>query len=86
MKAKRTIQKLMQTCVCFVLFIILRLLIVRLLIVLPAFSMAAEQTELNLKQILLMPGELTQSHAKFEPQCNQCHLSIARLQTSSPVC
>ena len=70
MRAKLTLTKLILTCICFVL---------------PVFSMAAEQAELNLKQILLMPGELTQSHAKFEPQCQQCHLHFEK-SNQAPLC
>jgi len=32
--------------------------------------------ELTLKQRLLMPGQLTQSHAKLESDCEQCHNSF----------
>lgn len=32
----------------------------------------------TLKQILLMPGELTASHKKYEPKCESCHLDFDR--------
>ena len=49
----------------------------------PAY--ANENTSLSLKQILLMPGKLTQAHAKLEAQCHKCHVKFNKLN-QSPLC
>lgn len=42
-------------------------------------------SELSLKQLLLMPEELTQGHAKIESQCQKCHLHFDK-SNQSPLC
>ncbi len=44
-----------------------------LLCLLPLASFAAEDNELSLKQMLLMPGDLIEGHAEFENKCSNCH-------------
>lgn len=43
------------------------------------------ETELSLKQLLLMPGKLTKPHAKIESKCQQCHLHFDK-ENQSPLC
>lgn len=54
---------------------------VLLLFVRPAYS----QNSLDLKQLLLTPGKLTQSHAHLENQCKQCHEHFDKSE-QAPLC
>lgn len=45
----------------------------------------AEPQAPNLKQLLLMPGKLTESHAHLENQCKQCHIHFDR-NGQAPLC
>jgi len=61
-------------------------LIVLLTILLSSSAFAEEQsTELSLKQILLMPGELTLAHAHIEAKCQSCHVHFDQAD-QSPLC
>ena len=48
------------------------------------FSAQAED-ELSLKQLLLMPGKLTEPHADLETKCESCHVHFEK-SNQSPLC
>jgi hypothetical protein len=50
-----------------------------------AYAFEENNTELSLKQLLLMPGDLTKPHAKIENKCQQCHLHFDK-ENQSPLC
>lgn len=52
---------------------------------LPAEKRPNKSTQPNLKQLLLMPGKLTQSHAHLENQCSNCHVHFDTSQ-QAPLC
>lgn len=45
----------------------------------------AKPNSLNLEQMLLMPGELTQSHAHLEATCSNCHVHFDK-SNQAPLC
>ncbi len=45
----------------------------------------AQEKELTLKQLLLMPDKVTQAHAKIEADCKKCHLHFDK-SNQSPLC
>jgi len=50
-----------------------------------AQEIESNSKELSLKQLLLMPGNLTKPHAKVEPKCQACHLHFDK-SNQSPLC
>lgn len=46
-------------------------------------SAIAEEGELSLRQKILMPGPLSSAHAKYETECEQCHISFDKKNLSS---
>ncbi len=49
------------------------------------YAFEEDNPKLNLKQLLLMPGDLTQGHAKIESKCQKCHLHFDK-ENQSPLC
>ena len=45
----------------------------------------AEDSLLNLKQMLLMPGKLVEAHAEIEPDCHKCHVHFDK-KNQTPLC
>lgn len=50
-----------------------------------AYAFEDSNSELSLKQLLLMPGKLTRPHAKIENKCQKCHLHFDK-SNQSPLC
>jgi hypothetical protein len=50
-----------------------------------AYAFEDNNSALSLKQLLLMPGDLTSPHAKIEGKCQQCHLHFDK-ENQSPLC
>lgn len=50
-----------------------------------SYAQAESKSSFSLKQLLLMPDDLTQPHAKFESDCQQCHLHFEK-ENQSPLC
>jgi len=46
---------------------------------------AFSEEEFNLKQLLLMPGDVSSAHAKIEKECHQCHVEFDQAN-QSPLC
>lgn len=67
---------------------LLRRIAVVVLLWLPFSSGFAEESkdeELSLKQMLLIPGDLTQAHANIESQCQKCHEHFDQ-SNQTPLC
>lgn len=65
--------------------IVVPLLMISLLMTHYSYAQADTNSSFSLKQLLLMPDDLTQPHAKFESDCQQCHLHFEK-ENQSPLC
>ena len=62
------------------------LIILMLMFFLPhVYAQSDNDSGLSIKQLLLMPGDLTKPHAKIESKCQQCHLHFDK-ENQSPLC
>ncbi len=60
------------------------LIFIALMFVFMSNIVVAEE-ELSLKQLLLMPGDLTQPHVKLETKCESCHVHFDK-SNQTPLC
>jgi hypothetical protein len=64
---------------------LLFVLTICLFLTFPVNAQKDSNSTLSLKQLLIMPGDLTAPHAKIESDCQQCHLHFDK-ESQSPLC